>query len=102
MKHKEREPSITLRPYQLLCTVCSLGEEGLTPKKEKFKEVLETVKKNPDLPITLRCNVGDVFVYQDPGTEEDTPEGAEYNRKRDLEILLRLNLPPGAPPYALS
>jgi hypothetical protein len=95
MNGKERDSSITLRPYQLLCTVCSLGEEGLKPKNEKFKEVLETVKKNPDLPITLKCNVGDVFVYQDPGTEEDTPEGAEYNRKRDLEILLRLNLPPG-------
>ncbi|MBM3241300.1 hypothetical protein FJZ31_33880 [Candidatus Poribacteria bacterium] len=96
MNSEEKYPSMTLRPYQLLCTVCSLSEEGSAPQNEKFIQVLETVKNNPDIPITLRCNVGDVFVYQDPGTEDDTPEGAEYNRKRDLEILLRLNLPPGA------
>jgi hypothetical protein len=47
------------------------------------------------MPITLRCNVGDVFAFQDPGTGDDTPEGAEFNRRRDLEVLLRLNFVPG-------
>jgi hypothetical protein len=47
------------------------------------------------MPITLRCNVGDVFAYQDTGTADDTPEGAEFNEKRDLEILYKLNLIPG-------
>ena len=48
------------------------------------------------MPITLRCNVGDVFAYQDPGTAGDTPGSVEYNIKRDLETLFRLNLMPGA------
>lgn len=47
------------------------------------------------MPITLRCNVGDVFTFQDPGTQDDTPEGVEFNRRRDLEVLLRLNFVPG-------
>ena len=86
---------LTLRPYQALCAVCSLGGEGSGPKDERLAEILEAVRESPDMPITLRCNVGDVFLYQDPGTEDDTPEGAEYNRRRDLDILLRLNLVPG-------
>lgn len=96
MNNDEEYSSITLRPYQLLCTVCSMGEEDSIEKDEKLKEIVESVRKTPDMPITLRCNVDDVFVYQDPGTEDDTPEGAEYNRKRDLDILIRLELPPGA------
>jgi len=36
-----------------------------------------------------------VYAYQDPGTEDDTPEGADYNRKRDLDILQRMSWPPG-------
>jgi len=88
--NKEEYSSITLRPYQLLCTVCSLGEEKLEPNK-----VFEAIRKNPDVPITLRCNAGDVYVYQDAGIEEDTSEGSEYNRKRDLDILQRLDMAPG-------
>lgn len=83
---------LTLRPYQVLCAVCSLGG----PESGKSGEILDAVRRRPDLPITLRCNVGDVFVYQDPGTEDDTPESMEFNRRRDLEILLRLNFMPGA------
>jgi len=86
---------LALRPYQALCAVCSLGEEDSATKDERLKEILEAVRNNPEMPITLRCNVGDVFLFQDPGTEDDTPEGYEYNRRRDLDILLKLNLVPG-------
>jgi len=58
-------------------------------------DILEAVRKNSEMPITLRCNVGDVFLLQDPGMEDDTPEGAAFSRGRDLDILLRLNLVPG-------
>ena len=88
-------PGMTLRPYQLLCAVCSLGEEASAPKDEKLDGLLEAVEKSPDIPITLRCNAGDIFAYQDPGTQGDTPEGAEFNRRRDLDVLQRLNVPPG-------
>ena len=84
-----------LRPYQLLCALCSLGEEGSGPKDEKLTELLDAVQKNPEMPITLRCNMREVFGFQTSGPEEDTPEGADFNKRRDLDILLRLNLPPG-------
>ncbi|MBS7611378.1 hypothetical protein KEJ27_04120 [Candidatus Bathyarchaeota archaeon] len=86
---------LTLRPYKLLCLVCQIGEEGFTAREEKIKEILQTIRERPDIPIMLRCNAGDVFSYQDPGVDDDTPEGAEFNVKRDLEILQRMDLPPG-------
>ena len=93
--HGEQYPGIALRPYQALCLVCSLGEETSESQCGKLKEVLEKVKASPEIPITLKSNVGDVFVYQDPGTEEDSPGSSEFNMKRDLEILQKLNIPPG-------
>jgi hypothetical protein len=93
--NKEELSAITLRPYQLLCIVCSFGEENLNPKEEKIRKTLEAIRENPDIPISLKCNAGDVYIYQDPGTEEDTEEGSEYNRKRDLDILQRLDMAPG-------
>ena len=83
------------RPFRLLCAVCSLGRGDVATADERTKTILEAVRKNPDMPITLNCNAGDVFVYQDTGTADDTPEGAEFNMRRDLEILYRLNLNPG-------
>lgn len=86
---------MTLRPYQVLCTICAVGENGSGPKKGKLKQVADTVRQDPDTPLSLRCNAGDVYVYQDPGTAEDTPEGRDFNRKRDLDILQRMNWAPG-------
>jgi len=86
---------MTLRPYQLLCAVCSLGGEHDGIADRRSEEILAAVRNSPDMPITLRCNAGDVFVYQDSGTADDTPEGAEFNVRRDLEILHKLNLFPG-------
>lgn len=92
--------ALTLRPYQLLCSVCSLGvradAELADPRYVKGRAILHMVAVCPDVPITLRCNAGFIYGYQDPGTEQDTPDGADYNRKRDLDILQRLDLVPGA------
>jgi hypothetical protein len=88
-------PGITLRPYQLLCLICSLGEHDAPPQGGKLNEVLQTIRATPDTPLRLCCNAGDVYVYQDPGTADDTPEGRDFNRKRDLDILQRMNWPPG-------
>ncbi len=92
---------LTLRPYQLLCTVCSLGAQDPNelvedPRYVRAREILEIIAARPDIPVTLRCQAGFIYSYQDPGTGEDTPEGADYNRKRDLDILQRLDLVPGA------
>jgi hypothetical protein len=88
-------PGMTLRPYQLLCLICSLGEHDVPPQDGELNEALQTIRKTPDTPLTLCCNAGDVYVYQDPGTADDTPEGRDFNRKRDLDILQRMNWPPG-------
>ncbi|OGV71445.1 MAG: hypothetical protein A2269_00620 [Lentisphaerae bacterium RIFOXYA12_FULL_60_10] len=88
-------PAMTLRPYQLIYAVCALDEQGTLPANPAIRSLLDSVRKEPDLPITLQCNVGEVFSYQDPGTKEDTPEGSEFNVRRDLEILHKLNLAPG-------
>ena len=69
---KKQKP-LTLRPYQLLCTICSLGEEGADSVKqyEKCKHILDIVRKNPDGPVTLTCQAGAMFDYQESGAEED-------------------------------
>ena len=93
--------SLQVRPYQLMCAVCSLGagnagEVAAHPRYAMAKAILATLAAQPDVPVTLRCQAGHIYAYQDPGTDEDTPEGSEYNRKRDLDILQRLDLVPGA------
>jgi hypothetical protein len=105
--------AIELRPYQLLCLVCMLGEqqseaaqrepfESLNEqpfwqnKHEFLTRVLQTMQAEPDLPVVLRCNAGGVFAFQDPGHAADSPEGEEFNQRRDLEILRQLDLAPGA------
>jgi hypothetical protein len=84
-----------LRPYQLLCALCALGEDPPRPVEPKMAALLAAVRQRPDMPISLVCNAGDAYVYQDPGTADDTPEGDEFNRKRDLDILQRMSWPPG-------
>lgn len=88
--------TMSVRPYQVLCTICAFGESETGPSEGRLKEILDAVREFPDRPMALCCNAGDVYVYQDPGVDEDTPGGAEFNRKRDLDILVRLDLAPGA------
>ena len=83
--------SVVIRPYQLLCAVCNIGEDNTAADSEKIK----AIRQNPDRPVTLVCNAGDIFAYQDPGPAEDMHGSFEFNRKRDLEILQRIDLPPG-------
>lgn len=95
-QHPDRlESAMKLRPYQILCMVCSLGEDPPDPTDEKLATMMEAIRKCPDMPISLVCNAGDVYVYQDPGTTDDTSEGCDFNRKRDLDILQRMSWPPG-------
>ncbi|NLC57601.1 MAG: hypothetical protein GX774_12245 [Armatimonadetes bacterium] len=86
---------LELRPYQLLCLVCAQGADGAAPEDAGLAQVRDAIRKDPDQPVRLVCNAGDVYAYQDPGPAGDTPEGAEFNRKRDLDILCRLDLAPG-------
>jgi len=87
--------TLTARPYQLLCIVCSLGGNNSAPEDTRLEELLVRIRDNPDIPIALRCNTDDEFSYQAPGTKDDTREGLEFNRKRDMDVLQRLDLAPG-------
>jgi hypothetical protein len=88
---------ITARPYQLLCAVCSIGQSVTHPENDRVRRLMEAVRADPDIPVTVMCNAGidSLFGFQDPGADDDTPEGTDYNQKRDLDILHRLDLPPG-------
>ena len=96
MSEAQMSSGITARPYQLLCAVCSIGQEAGRADDDRINRLLDAVKANPDVPITVRCNVGSIFAFQDPGTADDTPEGADYNLKRDIDILQKLDLAPGS------
>lgn len=96
MKARFEYPVMVVRPYQIFCLVCSFGEDPTGPTNPRLREILDKVRENPEMPVAVCCNSGDVFAYQNPGTEEDTPEGADYNVKRDDEILRRMDLVPGS------
>lgn len=87
---------LDVRPYRLLCLFCSLGGELPGPLREPLAALREAIRECPDRPLALRCQAEDVYAYQHPGLDDDTPEGPEYNRKRDLDVLYCLDLPPGA------
>ena len=86
---------LSVRPYQLLCLICSLGDEGGAPSDPALSEIQKRIRRDPGLPLALRCHSDDSFAYQSPGRDADTPEGADFNQKRDLEILFRADLAPG-------
>lgn len=95
MQHTHRQTPFKVRPYQLLCLICASGATDSGPADPRLRKLLAAIRRDPDRPITLRCNAGDVFAYQDPSPDQDTPEGTDFNRKRDLDILQRLSWPPG-------
>ncbi len=89
-------PTLPVRPYQLMCVICRLGAGCADELGEpRLTAILEAVRQDPKLPLTLRCNVDTVYRYQNPGHAEDTAEGELFNAKRDLDILQKLGLVPG-------
>lgn len=91
-----RQP-ISIRPYQLMCVVCrsAAADPSRYAHTGRLAELADLIGAHPEQPLTLRCNVDSVYAWQNPGPEGDTPEGALYNAKRDLDILRRLGLVPG-------
>lgn len=100
---KKNQESLELRPYQLMCIVCKIGV-GWTGDAQsgKLYTVLKVIRRNPNISVTLRCNVDSAYAYQNPGRVDDTPEGDLFNEKRDLDILHKLGLVPGATRPALE
>ncbi|MHB8952974.1 MAG: hypothetical protein ACYC4U_08320 [Pirellulaceae bacterium] len=88
--------ALSVRPHQLMCVVCRIGA-GCTADlgEPRLTAILEAVRHDPKLPLSLRCNVDTVYRYQNPGHAEDTAEGELFNAKRDLDIVQKLGLVPG-------
>ena len=96
--------SLDVRPYQLMCCFCRLGrrQNDAYYFEQRLDEILRVVADNPNAPMTLRCNVDTNYSFQNPGRQWDTPESELFNDKRDLDILHRLGLTPGATRPALE
>jgi len=87
---------LDVRPYQLMCVVCRIGHGCAKDLGDaRLSEILAKVREDPKIPIRLRLNAHSVYRYQNPGPEEDSPEGELFNAKRDLDILQKLGLVPG-------
>lgn len=88
---------LEIRPYQLMCVVCRSGAGWPADgRSARLLEILEKVRVDPGRLVRLRCHADSGYGYQNPGREEDTSEGELFNEKRDLDILQRLGLAPGA------
>jgi len=87
---------LTVRPYRLMDIIAKIGGDAANLHDARLTEILRRVRENPRIAITLRCNVEGNYAWQNPGHSEDTPEGALFNAKRDLDILQRLGLVPGS------
>ena len=92
----QRQP-LDVRPYQLMHLVSKLGA-GLSDDlgDPRLNEILAAVRRDPAIPLRLVCNVTSTYSCHNPGTAEDTPEGDLFNVRRDLKILQRMGMTPGA------
>jgi len=85
-----------VRPYQLIDIVAGIGAGRSDDLgDDRLNAILRAARKDPLRPLTLRCNVDSLFRYQNPGRADDTPEGPDFNDRRDLHVLQRLGLCPG-------
>jgi len=90
-----------LRPFHLLCLFCARAGEIPAPQRCLIAQAADAIRQRPDLPVTLRCRAQDVYAYQDvdlgaPASSRQPLPSIEFQRKRDLDILQKLDLPPGA------
>ena len=87
---------LEVRPYQVRCSVCRSGEgRGEDLGDARLNEILAAARRDRKIPIRLRCNCDTVYRYQNPGANENTPEGELFNAKRDLDVIQKLGLVPG-------
>ncbi|MDD5596783.1 MAG: hypothetical protein PHV82_02495 [Victivallaceae bacterium] len=88
---------IEVRPYQLMCLICRTGRRNR--EKYYFEDRLDSltvkIRENINRPLLLACNCISAYAWQNPGREYDTPEGQEFNDRRDLAVLRDLNMVPG-------
>lgn len=87
---------IVLEPYQIMCLICETGKKEIEKRNAALGKILEKIRKNPDLPITLRCNVSSIYAFQNPLKENIFKGGELHQKGQNLYVLQRLGLVPGA------
>ncbi|MDD5596759.1 MAG: hypothetical protein PHV82_02375 [Victivallaceae bacterium] len=89
---------ISVRPYQLMCLICRAGRRNREEYyfEDRLEHLALLIRENINRPLLLTCNCVSAYAWQNPGREYDTPEGPEFNDRRDLAILRELNMVPGA------
>ena len=93
------QAELEIRPHHLLATVCTLGgAECSLLRKDRIDYILKRVSTDAALPIKLVSNADEIAYFRDMRPEDyaqmDAPE--VFNRKRDLDVLQKLGLVPGA------
>jgi hypothetical protein len=94
MCFNKTEP-LCVRPHRLLCLYCALEQPAAVPAPEEIARLAETVRRDPGVPLALRCPSHDSFGYQSPDPEPEEAARACFMQKQDMEILFRMDLAPG-------
>jgi hypothetical protein len=103
VEHIARDESIYIRPHHLMCIACWYaggdGPASVRPE-DTLAEILERIRRDPGVLVTLvagtceACNCCDGF---DPATTRCVHGGGLIrDYKKDLDMLQRLGLMPGA------
>jgi len=100
--HIEGDRRLFIRPHHLMCLACGNagGTNDVPRPNDTLYEILERIRREPDVPITLvegccmACDCCDGF---DPKTGRCVHAGGLIrDYKKDLDVLQRLGLMPGA------
>ena len=91
--------AITMPAHQLLGTVCVLGGADCPLiDKERARDILDKVKRDPTIAIQLGSYAEEIPHYTRLGPDDYSEMDRQdvFNRKRDLDVLQRLGLVPGS------
>lgn len=85
-----------IRPYEIMHIIAKTGQGCKNDfGSKRLNKIITAVRQNPNIPLRLVCNTISTYSYQNPGHDNDTPEGRLFNIRRDLKILQMLGLVPG-------
>lgn len=95
MTHNLENAARPAPPRHLLCLFCALEKPAQVPESRIVAELASTLRRDPGIPLALRCRSDDSFAFQSPDGEGEDAGAACFSQKQDMEILFRMNLPPG-------
>ncbi len=95
MTHNLENTVLPVRPHHLLCLFCALEKPEGVPENRVVAELAATIRRDPGIPLALCCHSDDSFAFQSPDASGADALDACFTQKQDMEILFRMNLPPG-------